>query len=125
MRRSERRRDRGQVAIEYLGFLPILLLVAIAGVQLGIVAYTASQAGTGARAAARVASTDGIEAGRIAGLDAMSGGLADDGKANFDIRYSGANAKEVTATAQVTIPSIIPGVDDFGTANKSVTMPRD
>ncbi len=43
-------RDRGQVAIEYLGFIPILLLVALAAVQLGLVAYTAQQAGTAARA---------------------------------------------------------------------------
>ncbi|CAM5480940.1 Flp pilus assembly protein TadG OS=Streptomyces violarus OX=67380 GN=FHS41_002546 PE=4 SV=1 [Streptomyces violarus] len=43
-----RERDRGQVAIEYLGFLPILLLVAMAAVQLGLIAYTAQQAGTAA-----------------------------------------------------------------------------
>jgi hypothetical protein len=42
-----RGKDRGQVAIEYLGFLPILLLLAVAGVQLGLAAYTAQQAGTG------------------------------------------------------------------------------
>ncbi|MER7186189.1 TadE/TadG family type IV pilus assembly protein, partial [Streptomyces hyaluromycini] len=46
-------RDRGQVAIEYLGFLPILLLVGLAGIQLGAVAYAAEQAGTAARAGAR------------------------------------------------------------------------
>ncbi|NEC52522.1 septum formation initiator, partial [Actinospica acidiphila] len=37
-------RDRGQVAIEYLGFLPVLLIVAMAAVQLGLIAYTAQQA---------------------------------------------------------------------------------
>lgn len=46
----ERARDRGQVAIEYLGFLPILVLVGMAVVQLGLIAYTAQQAGTAARA---------------------------------------------------------------------------
>lgn len=45
-------RDRGQVALEYLGFLPVLILVAMAGVQLGLIAYTAQQAGTAARAGA-------------------------------------------------------------------------
>lgn len=44
-----RARDRGQVAIEYLGFIPVLLLVTLAAVQLGLVAYTAEQAGTAAR----------------------------------------------------------------------------
>ena len=71
-------RDRGQVALEYLGFLPILLLVALAAVQLGLVAYAVQQAGTAARAAARVRlagpSADG---GRGAGRAAMSDWLAD------------------------------------------------
>ncbi|MYX55476.1 septum formation initiator, partial [Streptomyces sp. SID8382] len=46
-------RDRGSASIEFLGFLPILILVALAAVQLGIAAYAAQQAGTAARAAAR------------------------------------------------------------------------
>ncbi|MGY5133981.1 TadE/TadG family type IV pilus assembly protein, partial [Streptomyces nigrescens] len=33
-------RDRGQVSIEFLGFLPILLVVGLAVVQLGLAAYT-------------------------------------------------------------------------------------
>ncbi|MGW7421338.1 hypothetical protein ACWGJB_14895, partial [Streptomyces sp. NPDC054813] len=40
-------RDRGQVAVEYLGFIPVLLIVGLAGIQLGAVAYAAEQAGTG------------------------------------------------------------------------------
>lgn len=55
-RRGARAGDRGQVAIEYLGFLPILVLVGMAAVQLGLIAYTAQQAGTAARAGARSAS---------------------------------------------------------------------
>ena len=43
----------GSNAIEYLGFLPVLILVGMAAVQLGLIAYTAQQAGTGARAGAR------------------------------------------------------------------------
>ena len=46
-------------SIEFLGFLPILLLVALAVVQLGLAAYAVQQAGTAARAAARTASMDG------------------------------------------------------------------
>ncbi|MYW29171.1 pilus assembly protein, partial [Streptomyces sp. SID2119] len=45
-------RDRGQVALEYLGFLPLLLLVAMGALQLGLAAYAANQAGTAARAGA-------------------------------------------------------------------------
>ncbi|GAB3958824.1 TadE/TadG family type IV pilus assembly protein [Streptomyces sparsus] len=111
-------RDRGQAAIEFIGFLPLLLIIALAGVQLGIVAYTASQAGTGARAAARYVSQDDTRSAEQGGRQAMSDWLAS--RAAFDEeRPSG----EVTVTATVPIPSVIPGVG-FGTVTKSATMPR-
>ncbi len=50
--RGRDRDDRGQVALEYIGFIAILLLVGLAAIQLGVAAYAANQAGTGARAAA-------------------------------------------------------------------------
>ncbi|MEU9110250.1 TadE/TadG family type IV pilus assembly protein [Streptomyces sp. NPDC048483] len=114
-----RHRDRGQVSIEFLGFLPVLLAVALAVVQLGLGAYAVQQAGTGARAAARTASLD--EADRetgpqAAGRAAMSGWIAK----GATISVGGGSA--VHATATVHIPSIIPGVD-FGSASRSATMP--
>ncbi|AZS73875.1 pilus assembly protein [Streptomyces sp. Je 1-4] len=115
-------RDRGQVSIEFLGFLPILLVVGLAVVQLGLAAYTVQQAGTGARAAARTASMDEAdrEAGpQAAGLSAMSGWVADGATISV-----GGGGDEVSATARVPIPSIIPGVDNFGTASRTATMPR-
>ncbi|UQA93360.1 TadE/TadG family type IV pilus assembly protein [Streptomyces halobius] len=116
-----RGRDRGQASIEFLGFLPILLIVALAVVQLGLGAYAVQQAGTGARAAARTASMD--EADRTAdpqtaGRAAMSGWLADD--ATISVTGGGGS---VHATATVRIPSLIPGVD-FGSARRGATMPR-
>ncbi|MGI5437497.1 TadE/TadG family type IV pilus assembly protein [Streptomyces shenzhenensis] len=112
-----RRRDRGQVAIEYLGFIPILLLVALAGLQIGVVAYTAQQAGTAARAGARAASlrqdvaqacTGAVSDWLAAGTRCVTADLGD--------------SVEVTAT--VHIPSVVFGWD-FGDARKSATMPRD
>lgn len=108
-------RDRGQVAIEYLGFIPILLLVALAGVQIGLIAYAAQQAGTAARAGARAASLDGT---------------AQDGCANAVSDWLSVTCSEsggddsVTVTATVDIPSVVPGWD-FGDANKTATMPVD
>ncbi|MFJ3303210.1 TadE/TadG family type IV pilus assembly protein [Streptomyces sp. NPDC086549] len=113
----EARRDRGQVAIEYLGFIPILMLVALAGIQIGVIAYTAQQAGTAARAGARAASLR--ESADQACKDAVSGFLA--GDTSCPAAYSG---KEVTVTATVHIPSIVPGWD-FGSAHKTATMPLD
>lgn len=111
-------RDRGQAAIEFIGFLPILLLVALAAVQLGLIAYTAQQAGTAARAGARSASLDGpYEADCRA---AVSSWLSDG--TSCPPSYG---ADEVTVTAEITIPSVFPGVDDFGKARKTATMPRD
>ncbi|MFI6561561.1 TadE/TadG family type IV pilus assembly protein [Streptomyces sp. NPDC050534] len=110
-------RDRGQVALEYLGFLPILLIVAMAAVQLGIIAYVAQQAGTAARAGARSASLQ--QGSEQACRDAVSGWV--------DVRSCPASAgpDEVTVTATVHIPSVFPGYDGFGDAHKKATMPLD
>jgi Flp pilus assembly protein TadG len=110
------RRDRGQVALEYLGFIPVLILVAMAGVQIGLIAYTAQQAGTAARAGARAAS--------------IEPGTAQTGCANavsdwLSVDCSAAEGGDtVTVTATVEIPSIVPGWD-FDPATKTATMPLD
>ncbi|MFH8630001.1 TadE family protein [Streptomyces lydicus] len=122
-RRRSPRRDRGQVSIEFLGFLPILLVVALAVVQLGLAAYAVQQAGTGARAAARTASMDPADREtdpRSAGLAAMSDWVVSR-DAGITVSEGGDEAR---ATARVRIPSIVPGIDDFGTATRSATMPR-
>ncbi|NSC23624.1 pilus assembly protein [Streptomyces albus subsp. chlorinus] len=113
--------DRGSGALELAGMLPLLLLVAMAVIQLGLVGYAVQQAGTGARAAARVASqeesADGYRAG---GRAAMSGWTA---RRSSFVRSDGGGAVKVTAT--VTIPSLIPGIDSMGEASRSATMPSD
>ncbi|WP_137993634.1 TadE family protein [Streptomyces vilmorinianum] len=114
-----RSRDRGQVAVEYLGFLPILLLVALAGIQLGIAAYAAQQAGTGARAAARAATHDDTTLGpEAAGRAAMSGWIAE----RSDVSAP-EGSDEVTATVTVRIPSVVPFWDGFGSVTKAATLP--
>ncbi|MDC0773971.1 TadE/TadG family type IV pilus assembly protein [Streptomyces sp. HD] len=113
-----RRADRGQVALEYLGFIPILIIVAMAAVQLGIIAYTAQQAGTAARTAARSASLGNPgwqQDGRAAVSDWVAEGT------EFEPAYG---FKEVEITAVVKIPSIVPGWE-FDPARKTATMPSD
>ncbi|MFF5963726.1 TadE/TadG family type IV pilus assembly protein [Streptomyces collinus] len=117
MTRIRKHRDRGQVAIEYIGFLPILLIVALGAVQLGLIAYTAQQAGTAARTGARSASLEGpYEADCRA---AVSSWLADETSC-----LSAPGGDEVTVTATVQIPSLVPGWK-FDPAVKSATMPLD
>ncbi|MFG2643068.1 TadE/TadG family type IV pilus assembly protein [Streptomyces sp. NPDC048370] len=111
-------RDRGQVAVEYLGFLPILLLIALAGIQLGLAAYAAQQAGTGARAAARAAGHDDATIGpEPAGRAAMSDWIA--ARARVDVVEGGG---EAVATVSVDIPSVVP-FWDFGRIEKTATLP--
>ncbi|MFI9174250.1 TadE/TadG family type IV pilus assembly protein [Streptomyces lincolnensis] len=109
-------RDRGQVALEYLGFIPILILVAMAGVQIGLIAYTAQQAGTAARAGARAAS---IEPGTAQA--GCANAISDWLSVACDAAQGG---DTVTVTATVEIPSIVPGWQ-FDAARKTATMPLD
>ncbi|WP_371654447.1 MULTISPECIES: TadE/TadG family type IV pilus assembly protein [unclassified Streptomyces] len=122
MRRRARASDRGSAAVEYLGFLPLLLLVALAGVQLGLAAYAAQQAGTAARAAARTgAQTERAGGAEQAGKAAVSEWVA--GRSGISV--GGCPGATVTATVTVSIPSVFPGIDHFGPVHKSATMPCD
>ncbi|MGW1880846.1 TadE/TadG family type IV pilus assembly protein [Streptomyces sp. NPDC001970] len=114
-------RDRGQTAVEFIGFLPFLILIGLVVIQLGMAAYAIQQAGTASRTAARIASHDNagdpVAAGKAAVSDWIRGGTA--------IRMGGGDAyDEVKATARVDIPSIVPGLD-FDPVERSATMPRD
>ncbi|MEE1741796.1 TadE/TadG family type IV pilus assembly protein [Streptomyces sp. BE147] len=121
-RPASRRGDRGQVAIEYLGFLPLLILVALLAIQAGLAAYTAAQAGTAARAAARTATQDFPSGNpRTAARDSMSKWIANDG---FRYRQRG-GTDDVTVTIEIKVPNVVPGMDGkWGKAKRSSTMPR-
>ncbi|WP_053690087.1 TadE/TadG family type IV pilus assembly protein [Streptomyces sp. WM6372] len=114
----KRDRDRGQVALEYIGFIPILLFVALCGIQLGWVAYVEQQADTAARTAARVEARKG-EGGEAAGKAAIRPSLA--ALARIDVA---ASRDAVTATARITVKSIVPGLDSY-TAKRTAVMPND
>ncbi|MGW0773205.1 TadE/TadG family type IV pilus assembly protein [Streptomyces sp. NPDC002835] len=112
------RGDRGQSAIEYGGWLFLLLFVMTVAVQVGLAVYAAQQAGTAARAAARVASQpDATTSGESAGQQALSSWL----EAGVVTREGG---DAVTADVTVVIPQVVPGVS-FGSVTKSATMPLD
>lgn len=113
--------DRGSTAIEYLGFLPVLIMIGLAGIQLGLVAYTAQQAGTAARAAARTAAQEDA-AGSYAqvGRASMTGWVAEGARISPP-----AGGDAVTVTVTVRIPDILLGLLGDRTVEKSATMPRD
>lgn len=103
--------------LEFAGFLPILLLVGLAAIQLGLVGYAANQAGSGARAAARVAA-QGEGGGEAAGHAAMHDGL------DADVSV-GDGGDTTTATVTVRVPTLLPFVDTDWSVEKSATMPND
>jgi TadE-like protein len=110
-------------SLEYLGMLPFLLLIALAGIQLGLVAYCAEQAGTAARTAARTAALPppdgGTASGATAGHDAVSDWL------DARISWDRADAEAYKARATVNVPSVLPGVHLFGPVKRTATMPRE
>ncbi|WP_338932019.1 TadE family protein [Streptomyces netropsis] len=116
-------RDGGIASIEFLGFLPLLLIVALAAIQLGIAAFATQQAGSGARAAARTATLDRKPGGEppdpeAAARSAMTDWVADRAEIGAPTCPDGG---EVTATVTVTVPEIIPGTG-FSTTRRA-TMP--
>ncbi|MCF1507134.1 TadE/TadG family type IV pilus assembly protein [Streptomyces glomeratus] len=101
--------------LEFAGFLPILLIIGMAAIQLGLIGYGINQAGTGARAAARVASRNGD--GAAAGAAAVSGWL--------DPRVDAPRgAGTTTATVTVRVPSVIPLFGAWPVTRRA-TMPND
>ncbi|MFI0979720.1 TadE/TadG family type IV pilus assembly protein [Streptomyces sp. NPDC021093] len=116
--RAKDRRDRGSAILEFTGFLPILLIVAVAVIQLGLIGYAGSQAGTAARAAARAASLE-PGTGQAAGLASISGWMR--GGATI----SAPDGDSVVGTATIQVPSVFPGINLFGPVTRTVTMPRD
>ncbi|MFF0037367.1 TadE/TadG family type IV pilus assembly protein [Streptomyces mirabilis] len=113
--RRRLRDDRGVSMLEFAGFLPILLVIGMAAIQLGLIGYGINQAGTGARAAARVASQGGD--GSAAGQAAVSGWL----KPNVT---PDKGADLTTATVTVRVPGVIPLFGPY-TVTRHATMPTD
>ncbi|MBT2478025.1 TadE/TadG family type IV pilus assembly protein [Streptomyces sp. ISL-94] len=111
-------RDRGQATLEYLAFIPILLLVGLCGIQLGWAAYVVQQAETAARTAARVEARK-PGAGDAAGRDAIKDSLGT--AAEISVQRS---SDAVTVTVRLPVKSIVPGVGN-GFTERTATMPDD
>ncbi|MBZ3903506.1 MULTISPECIES: TadE/TadG family type IV pilus assembly protein [Streptomyces] len=102
--------------LEFAGFLPILLLVGMAAIQLGLIGYGISQAGSAARAAARAESLE-PGTGTTAGVASASSWL------NPTVAPA-PGTDTTTATVTVTIPSVVPLLDPV-TLDRTATMPND
>ncbi|RLU80849.1 septum formation initiator [Streptomyces griseocarneus] len=124
-RRAPRNRgDNGSASIELIGFLPVLLLVGLAALQLGLAAYAAQQAGTAARAAARTATQDDPRTSpAAAGRAALSTWLSTEGEPDAP-RCAGAG--QTTASVTVRIPTVLPFLGDRSvTRRATMRCPTD
>lgn len=120
MKLRARQRDRGQAAMELVSWTPLLLLVGLLVIQLGLGVFAAQQAGTAARAAARV---DTDQRNDVWYERAARESLSDFLEPGARITKSGWG-DQVTVTVRVKVPSVVPGIS-FGEAENSATMPRD
>lgn len=89
----------------------------MAAIQLGLIGYGVSQAGSAARAAARAESLE-PGTGSAAGTASASSWL------NPQVDPGGGGGDTTTATVVVTIPSIVPLLDPV-TLERTATMPND
>ncbi|MFF4221897.1 TadE/TadG family type IV pilus assembly protein [Streptomyces abikoensis] len=111
--------DEGSASIEFLGFLPLLLSLALAAAYLGIAAYATQQAGTAARAAARTATVDTPKtAPAAAARAAVSPWVA--ARADVDATSCAPGEDRATATVTVDVPPLLPGTGF--TVTRSATM---
>ncbi|WP_308015465.1 pilus assembly protein [Streptomyces huiliensis] len=107
-----------------MGFLPILLLVGLAAIQLGLAAFAAQQAGTGARAAARTATLDDPRAApEAAARAAMTDWVAR--RADTVQAPPCTPGAEVTATVDVAVPGLLPGTGFHVTRHATMRCPDD
>lgn len=110
-RRGERERDRGQVALEFVGMVPLILLLVAAVWECVLIGYAFSLAGNAADEGARAGAVHGDGACRTAaaehiggawGMTADCGGSGDVYKATVKLRipvlYPGLNFGEITGT---------------------------
>ncbi|MEV1023822.1 TadE/TadG family type IV pilus assembly protein [Streptomyces sp. NPDC050264] len=102
--------------LEFAGFLPFLLVIGMAAIQLGLVGYGANQAGSAARAAARAESLNQGTGGAAA---------AESASAWLDPTPDGCGGgSTITCTVTVHVPAIIPLFDGWD-LHRRATMPND
>ncbi|ATL85085.1 AAA family ATPase [Streptomyces malaysiensis] len=99
--------DRGQVTVEFLGVLPLVLIVLAVVWQLVLVGYTYSLAGNSADKGARAGAAKGAGACQ----DAASKDIP--GSWSADIDCAGGDGSVYKATVELHVPILFPGAADF------------
>lgn len=100
--------DRGQVTVEFMGVLPLALVVLAVVWQLVLVGYTYSLAGNAADKGARAGAAGGAAACQAAAQDDIPGSWS----ADIDCPGGGGGAVYQT-TVKLNVPILFPGASDF------------
>jgi hypothetical protein len=106
--------DRGQVSIEFLGMVPVILLTLVLLWQFVLVGYTYTLAGNAADEAARTAAVTQLEY-RQAECEKAARARLDGAWMTGDVADCDTHAEEGMVTAKVTlqVPVLFPGSIDF------------
>lgn len=106
--------DRGQVSIEFLGMVPVILLILVLLWQFVLVGYTYTLAGNAADEAARTAAVTQQE-NRQAECERAARDRLDDAWISGDVADCATHAEEGMVKARVTlqVPVLFPGSIDF------------
>lgn len=101
------RGDRGQVAVEFAGMVPVILLTLALLWQVVLVGYTFTLAGNAADEAARAYAVDGD-------CDGAARRHLDGAWAGAGVDCGGPSDGMVTVTVEVPVPILFPGLGSFG-----------
>ncbi|MEU5271059.1 AAA family ATPase [Streptomyces hygroscopicus] len=102
-----KRGDRGQVTVEFLGVLPLALIVLVVIWQAVLVGYTYSLAGNSADKGARAGAAEGAGACQDAARKDIPGSWT------ADIDCADGDGSVYKATVRLRVPILFPGAADF------------
>ncbi|GHJ31016.1 hypothetical protein TPA0910_54490 [Streptomyces hygroscopicus subsp. sporocinereus] len=102
-----KRGDRGQVTVEFLGVLPLALIVLVVIWQAVLVGYTYSLAGNSADKGARAGAAEGAGACQEAARKDIPGSWT------ADIDCADGDGSVYKATVRLRVPILFPGAADF------------
>ncbi|RKT06598.1 TadE-like protein [Streptomyces sp. 3211.6] len=101
---GERERDRGQVALEFVGMVPLILLLVAAVWECVLIGYAFSLAGNAADEGARAGAVHGDGACRAAAAEHIGGAWGMEAEC-------GESGGLYKATVKLNVPVLYPGLD--------------
>lgn len=104
-RRDRVRGDQGQVAIEFVGMLPYILLIVVAVWECVLIGYAYSLAGNAADEGARVGAVSGVGACEEAAQEHVSAAWG------TDIANCYKSGKLIKAEVTLNLPVLFPGLN--------------